>query len=89
MVSANGIGNNSDLTSTSSIEVEVSIEDWMVDLTDWSILNADLLEELNDLEIEVEQWMISASSVEWNTSNNIDLEEEMAVEDWMINLKAW
>lgn len=77
-----------ELNSTSQIEVEYSVEDWMVNLTEWAPeQKMNTYEEVVESNIDIESWMLEANESNWNIEQ--DTEEEVVVEDWMLNLAKW
>ena len=66
-----------------AIESELVIEDWMVDLSEWSGSETMGTSEGFDAEtdMEIEGWMLNIDN--WSS------EEEIEMEDWMTNLEKW
>ena len=80
---------------TVETEYEPAVENWMIDLAVWELEKNIAFEESNvhNEEIQIEEWMTDAGNDYWESTNQefqqIDEEDELRVEQWMLNLSQW
>ena len=69
-------------------EVGEVVEDWMLDLSSWTIGNNYYsIDAIFESEMEIEEWMTNPDNIIWETN----YEEELTIEDWMydVNHSTW
>lgn len=69
--------------SDTAFEAEMEIEDWMC-----NIHNDSFNYNLDEEEIELEEWMYNTQHIFWKDLDEAE-EPELAIEDWMTNPDEW
>lgn len=101
-ISANEATPHTKLVSTvliEDIESEPIVENWMMELDSWenttssysskNSLNSNNIEKEDEMILE--DWMINTNNAFWSnrTIDQIDLEENIELEEWMTNAALW
>lgn len=71
-----------------TIEKELIVEDWMVELSEWNTLEYSFIV-ASESDIEIEDWMLVTNCEQWNSSDKVSEEKDIELEEWMTNLNKW
>ena len=72
------------------LEENLSVENWMVNLDDWNLLDLNENDsKLFEAEVSIEKWMLSADESNWHTVVQVESENEIEIESWMTDLSKW
>jgi hypothetical protein len=83
--SSNSLSKPSNLESAIYSEKEITIENWMTELSEF---NKDAFNFVED-EIQIEEWMTNTTNFSIESTYSISIEKDMDIEEWMKDPDSW